>query len=174
MKLAVPTFRLSVTRPKEVYSRKRPYVRFNEPTSIPWDEEREYNTGSYPSGHTIRGWGLALVLSELNPARQNELLKLGYEWGQSRVITGYHWQSDVNASRLMAAGVFARLHTSEEFMNDMAAAREEFKRLSGQASIIELQPTPSSSAQIYNINGTPASETTNGVVIKDGKKAVRK
>ena len=171
---SIPTFRLSVTKPKEAFGRKRPYVRFNEPTSIPWDEERERNTGSYPSGHTIRGWGLALVLCEVNPSNQNEILKLGYEWGQSRVITGYHWQSDVNASRLMAAGVYARLHTSEEFMNDMAAAREEFQRLSGgQAAIIELDPTPSKTAKTYNINGTPASETTNGIVIENGQKVIQ-
>ena len=171
---SIPTFRLSVTKPKDTYGRKRPYVRFNEPTSIPWDEERERNTGSYPSGHTIRGWGLALVLCEVNPDHQNEILKLGYEWGQSRVITGYHWQSDVNASRLMAAGVFARLHTSEEFLSDMAAAREEYQRLSGgQAAIIELIPTPSTTAQTYNINGVPTSETTNGIVIKNGQKVIQ-
>ena len=169
--MTIPTFRLSVTKPKATFRRKRPYVRFNEPTSIPWDEERERNIGSYPSGHTIRGWGLALVLCEVNPDHQNDILKLGYEWGQSRVITGYHWQSDVNASRLMAAGVYARLHTCAEFMSDMAAAREEYQRLSeGQAAIMELRPTPSSSAQIYNINGVPASEKTNGIVIKNGEK----
>lgn len=173
---AIPTFRLSVAKPKEVFGRKRPYVRFNEPTGIPWDEERERETGSYPSGHTIRGWGLALVLCEVNPAHQNELLKLGYEWGQSRVIAGYHWQSDVNASRLMAAGVFARLHTSPEFMADMAAAREEFQRLSGQQSaVIEVDLAPAaSSGQAYNINGVAASEATTGIVIQDGKKVVKK
>lgn len=172
---SIPTFRLSVTKPKEVFSRKRPYVRFNEPTSIPWDEERERDTGSYPSGHTVRGWGLALVLCEVNPDQQNEILKLGYEWGQSRVIAGYHWQSDVDASRLMAAGVFARLHTSAEFLDDMAAAREEYKRLSGgQAAIIELVPSPSTSGQTYTINGVPASETTRGIVIKKGQKVIQK
>jgi len=172
---SIPTFRLSVTKPKETFARKRPYVPFNEPTSIPWDEERERNTGSYPSGHTIRGWGLALVLCELNPDHQDELLKLGYEWGQSRVIAGYHWQSDVNASRLMAAGVFARLHTSAEFLSDMAAAREKFRRLSGgQAAIIELSPNPSSSGQIYNINGVQASETTKGIVINSGQKVIQR
>lgn len=130
---SIPTFRLSVSRPKSVYHRKRPYVRYAEPTGIPWDEEREYNTGSYPSGHTIRGWGMALVLCEVNPDRQNDLLRLGYEWGQSRVIAGYHWQSDVDASRLMAAGVFARLHTSPEFMADMAAAQQEYQRITGKS-----------------------------------------
>lgn len=170
---SIPTFRLSVAAPKDAYKRLRPYVRFNEPTGIPWDEERERNTGSYPSGHTIRGWGLALVLSELNPACQNELLKLGYEWGQSRVIAGYHWQSDVDASRLMAAGVFARLHTSAEFMADMAAAREEFQRLSANA-VRTPAAEPASSARIYNIDGTPATEQSCGIVIQDSRKTIRR
>ena len=126
---AIPTFRLSVTKPKNTYLRKRPFTRFQEPTTIPWEEEEERYKGSYPSGHTIRGFGMALVLCEVAPDRQDALLKLGYEWGQSRVITGYHWQSDVDASRLMAAGVFARLHTSADFMADMAAAQKEYQTL---------------------------------------------
>ena len=127
---AVPTIRLSATRPKETYMRKRPYVRMNESTPVPEEEDELRYSGSYPSGHTIRGWGMALLLSEVNPAAQDALMKLGYEWGQSRVILGYHWQSDVNASIALASACFARLHTSKEFQADMAAACEEYERLS--------------------------------------------
>lgn len=130
---SVITFRLSVVKPKKNYHRKRPFARFNEPTPLPQHEKREFNSGSYPSGHAIRSFGLALVLSEINPERQDSLLKLGYEWGLSRVIVGYHWQSDVDASYLMAAGVFARLHTSPSFLADLLAARDEFLRLSGKS-----------------------------------------
>lgn len=77
-----------------------------------------YDIMKYMWGKTVR-----------DTERQDSLLKLGYEWGQSRVIVGYHWQSDVDASYLMAAGVFARLHTSPLYMADLAAAREEFQRL---------------------------------------------
>ena len=49
-----------------------------------------------------------------------------YVWGESRVIAGYHWQSDTDASRLLASACYVRLHTSEEFLEDMAAARKEF------------------------------------------------
>ena len=129
---AIPTFRSSASKPKRFYLRKRPFVRFNESTSIPWEDDELRASGSYPSGHSIRGFGMALVLCEVNPEQQNALLKLGYEWGQSRVIAGFHWESDVNASRLMAAGVFARVHTSPEFMADMVAAREEFIRIQNQ------------------------------------------
>ena len=73
---------------------------------------------------------MALLLSEVNPAALDALMKLGYEWGQSRVILGYHWQSDVNASIALASACFARLHTSKDFQADMAAACEEYERLS--------------------------------------------
>ena len=129
---AVPTFQSSATYPKAKYMRPRPYNYYNEPSGLPSSEDREHPTGSYPSGHTVRGWGLALILAEINPAAQDDILLLGYEWGQSRVILGYHWQSDVDASRMLAAACFARMHTSADFMADMAAAREEFARLSAQ------------------------------------------
>ena len=129
---AVPTFQASATRPKAAYMRPRPYNYYNEPSGLPASEDREHPTGSYPSGHTVRGWGMALILAEINPAAQDAILLLGYEWGQSRVILGYHWQSDVDASRMLASACLARMHTSADFMADMAAAREEYARLSGQ------------------------------------------
>ena len=113
---SIRTFRLGATRPKATYMRLRPYVFYR-------------GSGSYPSGHTVRGWGLALVLAELNPERQDTLLKAGYEWGQSRVIAGYHWQSDVDASKLLSSATFARLQASPEYMEDFAAAQEELKAL---------------------------------------------
>lgn len=125
----VETIRLSATEPKAAYNRTRPFVYFNEPTMVPKDEEELRNNGSYPSGHTIKAWGMALVLCEINPDAQDALYQLGYEWGQSRVIVGFHWQSDVDASRLLAAACYARLHTCKAFLDDMKAAQKEFKKL---------------------------------------------
>jgi acid phosphatase (class A) len=126
---AVLTIRMSATKPKESFMRKRPFIYFNESTLMPEAEADLSANGSYPSGHTVRGWGMALLLCEINPDAQNELFKLGYEWGQSRVIGGFHWQSDVDASRMLAAACYARLHTSKDFLDDMAAAIKEFKKL---------------------------------------------
>jgi len=126
---AVLTIRLSATKPKNTYKRKRPFVYFNEPTLIPDEDDELRPTGSYPSGHTVRGWGMALLLCEINPAAQDEVFKLGYEWGQSRVIAGFHWQSDVDASRMLAAACYARLHANKAFLDDLAAAKKEFEKL---------------------------------------------
>ena len=126
---SIRTFRLGASGPKAAYMRLRPYVFYKEGTLIPRSEEGSRRSGSYPSGHTVRGWGMALVLAELNPERQDTLLKAGYEWGQSRVIAGYHWQSDVDASKLLSSATFARLQASPEYMEDFAAAQEELKAL---------------------------------------------
>ena len=115
--------------PKRYYNRRRPYDRFNEPTLVPADEERLKTNGSYPSGHTIRAWSMALLLVEVNPAAQDALLKYAYEWGQSRVIAGYHWQSDVDASKVIASSAYPSLHTNKAFMADMRKAQAEFKKL---------------------------------------------
>ena len=132
VKRAVETIRLSATKPKATYMRTRPYAYFDEPTLVPEEEEELRTNGSYPSGHTVRGWGMAMLLCEINPAAQDELYKLGYEWGQSRVIAGYHWQSDVDASRMLAAATYARLHTEPDFLRDMRQARREFRRLANR------------------------------------------
>ena len=118
--------------PKKHYMRRRPFDRFNEPTLVPKDEETLRKNGSYPSGHTILAWSLAMLLVEINPAAQDALLKYAYEWGQSRVIAGFHWQSDVDASKVLVSGAFASLHNDETFLADMKKARAEFKKLSAK------------------------------------------
>ena len=114
---------------KKKYMRKRPYVQFGERTSVPHDEEELRHTGSFPSGHTARGWAMALVLAEINPERQDEILVRGYEYGESRVIVGYHYQSDVDAARIAASAAVARLHADEGFRKQLEKAKKEFARL---------------------------------------------
>ena len=118
--------------PKKHYMRRRPFDRFNEPTLVPKDEELLRKNGSYPSGHTILAWSMAMLLVEINPSAQDALLKYAYEWGQSRVIAGFHWQSDVDASKVLVSGAFASLHNDETFLADMKKARTEFKKLSAK------------------------------------------
>ena len=114
---------------KARYMRTRPYVYYNEPTIYPSDEEDLRTNGSYPSGHTIRGWSTALILTEINPDRADTILARGFLFGENRVIAGYHWQSDVDAGRLVASAAIARLHADNEFLHLMEAAKKEFEKL---------------------------------------------
>ncbi len=114
--------------PKNYYMRKRPYVFYGEPTIAPSDEEELSHNGSYPSGHTILGWSAALLLTEINPAAADTIMARGYIYGQSRVIAGFHWQSDVDAGRLVASAAVARLHADKRFQKQMKKACKEFKK----------------------------------------------
>lgn len=116
---------------KKKYMRKRPYVQFAEPTPVPGEEEKNRNTGSYPSGHTGSGWAMALVLAEINPDRQNFILERGYQYGESRVIVGFHYQSDVDAARASASAAVARLHADPEFQKQLAKAEDEVRKALG-------------------------------------------
>jgi len=106
--------------------RARPFMVFNEPTPVPEDEEKLRTNSSYPSGHTTKGWAFALVLAEINPDRQDEILKRGFEYGESRVIVGFHFQSDVDAARVITSTLVSRLHADEDFMKQLTKAKEEF------------------------------------------------
>lgn len=113
--------------PKKIYQRVRPYVYFGERTcSTQEDDDKHVNSGSYPSGHSTYGYLLALILSEINPANQDEIYKLGIKYGYNRVVCGFHWQSDVEMGRRIAAYVNARLHADKEFLTALAKAKEEF------------------------------------------------
>lgn len=125
--------------PKQYHMRKRPFMRFQEPTLTPDDEASLRKGGSYPSGHTILGWSSALLLSEINPDRADTILARGLMYGDSRVIVGAHWQSDVDAARLAASAAYARLHTSERFLEQMRLARLEFRCKKGLATVAEMR-----------------------------------
>ena len=129
---AVQTIDLGDHNAKDYYARRRPYMVFAEPTMVPKDEEPLSHNGSYPSGHTVCGWSAALLLTEINPDAAEQLLKIGYEYGQSRVIAGFHWQSDVDAGRAVASAGFAVLHANQDFMVQMAKARKEFSKKKGK------------------------------------------
>lgn len=120
--------------PKAHYMRKRPFARFHEPSLAPWDDEHLSHNGSYPSGHTIRGWSTALILAEINPSNADTILARGYMYGESRVIVGAHWQSDVDAGRLAATAAVTKLHTSQEFMEQLTKAKKEFAILTKQSN----------------------------------------
>ena len=114
--------------PKAFYHRRRPFEVFNE-KMLTGEEAALSGEGSYPSGHTMRGWTAALLLAQINPAAADGLYARAWKYGESRVIAGAHWQSDVDVTRVAASIGFSRLQTSDRFQAEMARAQEEFRRL---------------------------------------------
>jgi acid phosphatase (class A) len=127
MQKMLSDFGLSTYGVKNKYNRVRPFVVHSEATCRADQEAILRGDGSYPSGHTAAGWGWALVFAQINPEHSDALLKRGIEFGQSRVICDAHWQSDVDAGRIMGAATVARLQTDSAFLADLKAAKAEVK-----------------------------------------------
>lgn len=158
---------------KAFYHRQRPFERFGD--SMPSHEEDDLRgEGSYPSGHSLRGWGISLLLAQIAPSRANEIFQRGWDYCNSRVIVGAHWQSDVDASRTAASIGFCALQGSEEFIAQMKKAQAEYIEKTGGANSVgsALSSSAANSARIYHIDGTPADENAHGVVISGGEKRI--
>lgn len=112
------------TPAKDFYDRKRPMIGNDAPICVPREDWMKTNA-SYPSGHAMVAWSWGLILAELAPAKADPLLTLGRDSGESRMVCGVHFISDVEAGRTLAAGMVARLHAEPAFMADMAAAKRE-------------------------------------------------
>jgi acid phosphatase (class A) len=110
---------------KDYYKRRRPFAAHGDPSCTPREQLKD---DSYPSGHSSIGWAWALVLAEIAPDRADAVLARGLAFGQSRVVCGVHWQSDVEAGRVIGASVVSRLHADPVFSAQMAAARKEIER----------------------------------------------
>ena len=160
--------------PKAYYKRQRPFERFED--KMLTDEEDELRgEGSYPSGHTMRGWTCALLLAEVNPAAADTIFARGWMYGESRVIVGAHWQSDVDASRVAASIAYSALHGSAEFREQMAKAQAEYLEKTGHGTSIAdvMQNAPATDRQAYRVDGIKATEDTRGIIVKDGKKILK-
>ncbi len=162
-------------KPKAHYMRVRPFMMFHEPTLTPDQEATMIVNGSYPSGHTIFGWCAALILSEINPEQTEDLMARGYMYGESRVIVGAHWQSDVDAGMLAASVLHTKLHTSALFLEQMAKAREEYlAKKGGSSNISSLQrKNTDADKNIYNLSGQQLPhQPSNSIYIQSGRKFV--
>ncbi len=116
----------SIQKAKKGFARRRPYQYFGEGTPTP-QEEYPNDFTSYPSGHSVRAWMAALTLTAVSPENADDIMNIGYEIGQSRVILGFHYQSDVDAARLAASATFARLCAEKSFYEAIEEARKELK-----------------------------------------------
>ena len=84
------------------------------------------NTTSYPSGHTGYLWNTAYcyaAVGGLSNSAVVNLFKRAYQYSESRVIAGAHWQMCVEMGRIAAACSFATLCGNTKFIEELQAAQ---------------------------------------------------
>lgn len=117
-----------VGKAKDRYQRPRPFVTEQGAVCIEPSEDFA-KSGSYPSGHAAGGWLYALVLAEIDPTNATAIMARGRAFGESRVVCGVHYDSDIEAGRITASALVAELHGMAEFQVDILAARTELAEL---------------------------------------------
>lgn len=110
--------------PKIHYRRLRPFVGNEAPICVQRTQALA-DSFSYPSGHATQGWAYALILAALVPEKATPILTRGRAYGESRIVCGVHWLSDVVAGRLTGSTVFAALMGDPAFRADLEKARAE-------------------------------------------------
>ena len=109
---------------KDLYKRQRPYLAHGDASCTPQEKHKD---DSYPSGHTSIGWAWALVLAEIAPDRADAIFARGLAFGESRVVCGVHWRSDIEAGRVVGASAVSRLHADPVFAAQLELARKEIE-----------------------------------------------
>jgi acid phosphatase (class A) len=109
---------------KAVYKRARPFVGNGGPMCTP-DDRSILTSYSYPSGHSTFSWAAGMIMAELMPERATALMNRARSYGESRVVCGVHYESDVQAGREVASALFAVLQTNSQFRADLDSARAE-------------------------------------------------
>ena len=114
-----------VNTAKEQFRQLRPFVALGGPICTEADRDATAKSYSYPSGHTTYSWAVGLVLAEIAPDRATPILARARAYGESRVVCGVHWVSDVEEGRTSASILIAVLHSNLQFESDLAAAKRE-------------------------------------------------
>ena len=115
------------SKAKSKFPRERPYTLYEGPTCLSPDglgPDRDY-----PSGHAARGWTWGLILAELLPDQQSQLLSRAEAYGESRVICGFHSRTGVEAGRNVAMLTVKSMMDDPRFRADLKKASQELAQL---------------------------------------------
>lgn len=123
---------------KSSVKRVRPCRRFRESTfGVESALAASFQPGqgsefSFPSSHASTSWGIAMLLTCMNPWRADTIICRGLAHSQSRVIGGVHWQSDVDAGKVLATANFVRMFSFPEVVDKIAEAQRQTHEVLGR------------------------------------------
>jgi len=118
---------------KAAYNYKRPFVRLGFTSSgghvNAFDSAGSYEglrgNGSFPSGHTNHGYAQGTVLATLLPELGPQILARTSEYGDNRLVLGFHYPLDVMGGRITGQNIAQLRWSDPEFRVLLEQARTE-------------------------------------------------
>ena len=124
MKDVLDVTRLVNETAKNKYRRLRPYQ--GHPDTV--KSLFPVSGFSYPSGHSMGSFTLAVVLGAIFPDKQQAFLDRAAQIAQSRVDAGVHYPSDIKEGEVLGKATGAALLENNAFQGDLTAVKEELKK----------------------------------------------
>ncbi|WP_075595735.1 acid phosphatase [Novacetimonas hansenii] len=131
---------------KAQWNRPRPYSAMELPLCVA-ERGEVAHTPSYPSDYATLGWMTGAVLSDLLPTRTAQIMRRARIYGESRVICGVHWHSDVTAGWMNGAVLYTVMRQEADFAQGLDAARTEIEALRDHPPAHLPPPDPGECAQ---------------------------
>lgn len=113
---------------KASYDRERPFA---VDPSVLKCEGRRPKSSSFPSSHAATGTLFAALLAQAAPERKAELEARGLAYGESRVICGYHYPSDVAAGQEAGRRIAAALVADADFARRLDRVKPALRHMLG-------------------------------------------
>ncbi|WP_104631981.1 glycoside hydrolase domain-containing protein [Streptomyces sp. MH60] len=121
---------------KNHYQYPRPYVRLGfagDGGAIYESQDSSYSglagQGSYPSGHTYGGYAAGTVLATLLPDLAPSILARTSEYGDNRIVLGFHYPLDVMGGRVTAQATVAHRWADPAFEKLLRQAHTEIENV---------------------------------------------
>ncbi|MGW4879447.1 glycoside hydrolase domain-containing protein [Streptomyces sp. NPDC004262] len=121
---------------KNHYDYLRPYVRLGfvgDGGDVYESQDGSYGSlttsGSYPSGHTYGGYEAGTVLATLLPELAPSILARTSEYGNNRIVLGFHYPLDVMGGRIAGQATVAHRWADPEFQDLLLQAHTEIENV---------------------------------------------
>lgn len=121
---------------KDHFGYQRPYVRLGfvgDGGAIYESQDGSYGSlttsGSYPSGHTYGGYEAGTILATLLPELAPSILARTSEYGDNRIVLGFHYPLDVMGGRIAAQATVAHRWADADFAKLLTQAHTEMENV---------------------------------------------
>jgi acid phosphatase (class A) len=111
---------------KKYFHRSRPWIVDPKVQTCAPHESGPADT-SYPSGHTMLGYELGVVLASLMPNHATAILARAEQYGENRIICGFHFRSDVTAGEQFGTVLAVEMMQHPTFQGWFKDAQAELK-----------------------------------------------
>lgn len=110
---------------KYAFKRERPY---NIDKSLHPVCRTKDKPDSYPSGHAMTGYLMALTLASMLPEKRDAIFARAEAYAHDRLVCGVHHESDVEAGKEIAYALYGALAENPGFRDKRAAAEAEIRK----------------------------------------------